>query len=138
MPVARVGGVLPSIDAGPGDGLSPSAVAINRYPLPSAPGLLDTYIEAPYALYLSPTVYVGSSPLLGFASSFENQVNPATSPKKVTEVFTSTLQRNSGLIIDFLGSSAQQPQVSAIWCRDYTQGSDVTPEEFIYYGQVVT
>jgi hypothetical protein len=140
MPVAQVNG--PTLILGQVETLSPSA-AIQK-PTPTAPGLLDTYIEAPYALFLSPTVYESGSPVFGFDSNFVNRVVPGTSTKKVTEVFTSSLQRTP--IIVFEGSAPEEtPQVSAIWSRDFTyydpghnQAADVTPEEFIYYGPQIT
>jgi hypothetical protein len=127
-----------------------SSVGISCFPVPYAPGSLDTYIEFPYALYLSPTLWVAG----GFrhaSTVFENNVTPLTSSAGVTDVYrTSIVARpwpffTPTNVSDFTPNIEDTPlNFAAIWCDDMTAAGyynthynvnyDVTLWTNIYYG----
>ena len=113
-----------------------------RYPFPVEPGPTDTFIEFPFALYLSPTVFVGQSRQHGFSTSFENRLTPLVSPLAVTDLWRSSLQRTSSVHV--LGAGPPLPELAAIWSRDFqtydpdhSDVIDATPWDVIYYGAVI-
>jgi hypothetical protein len=101
-----------------------------------------TYIEYPYGLYLSPTVYGhqlgqpsqtvnpnivnrGSSP--SFSTIFSptgGWKDPATS---VCDCWSGVLSQTSA------DGTAMVPSVAAVWARDYDQATSATPETQISY-----
>jgi hypothetical protein len=115
-----------------------------RYPFPVAPGPTDTFIEFPFALYLSPTVWTGStSAKARFSTTFDNRAAPLSSPAKVTDLWRSSLNRHNAT--PTLGAGPVLPQLSAIWSRDFQsydvahdQTIDATPWDVIYYGVIIT
>lgn len=111
-----------------------SPLSGDEYPLPSAPGPLDTAIEIPYGLFLSPTVYESGSSLFGFTSTFTTRSQLLTSPKNVTDLTLTTFEQAP--IFEF---GSHQEEISAIWCRDLSDTSgDDTPEDVILYGVPIT
>jgi hypothetical protein len=111
---------------------------------PSPPQPLDTAIEFPYALYLSPTQWIGDSGEVGsFTNSFVNRATPLVGPFGVTDLFTSVLTRSLTVVkVDGgFADLAYPPELVATWAKDitgYDPGAtnrfDATPIGAISYG----
>lgn len=126
----------------------------SSYPIPTLPGPFDTYIELPYALYLSPVIWATPGILGRFDTEVTNRVQPLTSSKKVTDLFYTTMHQEPFITFDNGASSAVYPVdssdeallVAAIWCDDfpgryqptYNPNTDATPWTHIHYGEPIT
>jgi hypothetical protein len=112
------------------------------YPLPTAPGPLDTFIEFPFALYLAPTVYVSSATIFQeFSTTWTNRITPLQSGRVTDLSYTSLVRQD---FLEHAGATVS-PQLSAIWAADITNSNNLlgnlsneTPETFIYYGDIIT
>lgn len=88
-------------------------------------GSRSTFIEAPYALFLSPVV---DSAHGGYHTTFLSSATPnvGPSPNAVTECWTAVLQATTN------HGEALTPFVAAVWAADYLSGN-ATPESSISY-----
>jgi len=109
--------------------------------VPAQPTAIQTAIECPVALFLTPVVdpeVLGPSRTVnksinGFSTQFENRTEPFASSQQVTECWTTSLASYETGI--HLGGNAQLvPDIAAVWATDYLTGS-ATPQTFIYYGE---
>ena len=128
---------LPPYDftAPPGD--------FSPYPEPSGPGQLETAIEFPYALYLSPTAWVSGPVLTSYSQTFAARSQPLTSSALVTDLWVASLERIDGL--DAAAGTTAKSLLAAVWARDldnpysnayevgYLRAYDATPETTISY-----
>jgi hypothetical protein len=111
-----------------------------RFPTPRPPLPQETVIEFPYALYLAPTVFFNTGPVItGFSTEFVSRKNPLQSPNGVVDLWSTSL--SGGLLgpqFPQLGTPEEfVPQVSAVWAADNAELSpDATPEFQIQYEKV--
>lgn len=97
----------------------------NGYPLPYAPGPFETAIEFPYALFLSPVVFVSADVAKdqlapSYRTFFGGRAKPLYNGK-VADLWTATLGRTNTLAGDIRRSPTPPPQVVAVWAADYPQ-----------------
>jgi hypothetical protein len=94
---------------------------------PSVPTAAQTLVEAPYGMYLSPVVDVGSKRTsTSFNTGFRNATKPL-SVNEVTACWSTTLTATA----EEVGATVS-PQVAAVWSRDY-DGGNATPQTEIQY-----
>lgn len=114
-------------------------------PAPAPPGQYETAIEFPYALLLSPTVYINNSDVIsGFTTTFTSRRTPLVSsgPTPVSDLWSASLGGTSLGVLPqpFPGApppTPYVPQIAAVWAVDYGNSffpipSD-TPEDHINY-----
>jgi hypothetical protein len=90
---------------------------------PSQPGVFETAIEFPYALYLAPTVDVSGSG--AFTTGFLSRSSPLVSPAGVIDLWSTSLVGTSSTSDD--DGLPFVPQVSAVWTPDYVNTTDPVP-----------
>ena len=119
------------------------------YPKPEGPGSFDTFVEFPYALYLSPTLWVAGEVLTRYDTVFENNITPLTT-NGVTDLFCTSMVRRPFFQIGDTGPFSTPNQLdqpldfAALWSDDlaltgrytsaYHQNYDVTLWQYIEYG----
>ncbi len=130
-PVAQVHGPTRLLDA--------AATGAASYPYPTEPTALETAIEFPYALFLSPVVYASGLPIDGFTTEFTSRPAPLVSPAGIVDLWSTALA--GAPVLELIEGAAYVPPVSAVWASDYPnnpQGlSDATPEDYIDYGEPI-
>jgi hypothetical protein len=116
--------------------VAPSALSGSGQKTPVQPASYQSAIECPLDLIMSPVSYVNpTSSRLKTYSEFISSPSPKTSPRQVTECWTTKLTRvETGA--RFLGP-APLPQVSAVWSNDYKSASTLTPEQYILYNDYI-
>ncbi|MGO9560866.1 MAG: hypothetical protein ACLPYW_17480 [Acidimicrobiales bacterium] len=123
--------------------------AYGVYDLPVPPGSFDTFIEFPYCLYLSPSLWTGGIYTEGaFTTYFQNRDVPlsdsiavGSETIQVNEIFATTLVQYP--VLD--NGLPWQKGLSAVWAADMDSSPgiavvdvDQTPQEFIQYGVQLT
>jgi hypothetical protein len=106
--------------------------------VPVQPTGLQTAIECPLALFLSPVVdpavdgpRIKHKSITGFSTYFENRTTPFTSSRQVTECWTTSLTSyETGIVVG--GDAQLVPTVAAVWAEDYESGNS-TPQQYIVY-----
>jgi hypothetical protein len=127
--------------------VAPTALTGTVYEAAVEPRSFQTSIEAPLALFLSPVVDGQDLFYYNFTTQFENRYEPFTSPRKVTECWTTELTSTVTTRIIILdanfvgGTSVGVPQVAAVWASDYStdyvidSADNATPQQYIQYSQ---